>query len=85
MRNKNDGHLSVNTSEPEAILRALPQAKRKLYISALYSIAKDAIQAQCKGLKVMDLEILASLEEESNAHFEEWLHSDAFLGGGPGF
>lgn len=85
MRNKNDGSLSVNTSEPEAILQALPQVKQRLYISALYSIAKDAIRAQCKELKVMDLEILASLEEESNAHFEEWVHSDTFLGGGPGF
>lgn len=85
MRNKNDGHLSESMSEPEAILRALPQAKRKLYISVLYSIAKDAIQARCRSLKVMDLEILSSLEEESNAHFEEWVCSDTFLGGGPGF
>lgn len=85
MKNKNDGSSSASTNELEAILRVLPPAKRRLYISVLYSIAKDAIRAQCRSLKVMDLEILASLEAESDAGFEEWLQSDTFLSEGPGF
>ena len=75
MNGKGDGPVLESMSEPEAILKQLSQEKRRLYVRVLYSIAKDAIQAQCPQLKVMDLETLASLEEESNASFEEWLHS----------
>ena len=66
---------SIPTTEVEAILKALNTEEQRAYVSVLYSIAKDAIQAQCRDLKVMDLEIKHKLEEKSNANFEEWLHS----------
>lgn len=72
--NKRGKHSSP-TTEVEAILKALDTEEQRAYVSVLYSIAKDAIQAQCRDLKVMDLEIKQKLEEKSNANFEEWLHS----------
>lgn len=72
--NKQDKHSSP-TTEVEAILKTLNTEEQRAYVSVLYSIAKDAIQAQCRDLKVMDLEIKQKLEEKSNANFEEWLHS----------
>ena len=55
------------------ILAMLPEDKQKLYINTLYSIARTAIDARCGKLQIMDIEILQSLEAESNARFEEWL------------
>ena len=54
-------------------LSVLPEEKRKLYIGTLYAIAKTAIEARCGELNMSDLEILASLEEEAEARFCEWL------------
>ena len=51
----------------------LPEDKQKLYINTLYAVARTAVEARCGALRVMDLEILQSLEDESNARFEEWL------------
>lgn len=55
------------------ILAMLPKDKQKLYINTLYSIARTAIDARFGELQIMDIEILQSLEAESNARFEEWL------------
>ena len=55
------------------ILACLTADKQKLFINTLYSIARTAIDARCGELKLMDVEILQSLEDESNARFEEWL------------
>ena len=55
------------------ILAMLPADKRELFINTLYSIARTAIDARCGELKMSDLEILQSLEDESNARFEEWI------------
>lgn len=55
------------------ILAMLPEDKQKLYINTLYSIARTAIDARCGELQIMDIEILQSLETESNARFEDWL------------
>ena len=55
------------------MLAMLPEDKQKLYINTLYAVAKTAIESRCGALRVMDLEILQSLEDESNARFEEWL------------
>lgn len=62
-------------SPVEIVIRMLPAEDRIRYAQTLYSIAKDAIQAQCRDLKVADLEILTALEEKADACFEEWLHS----------
>jgi len=51
----------------------LPEDKQKLYINTLYAVARTAIEDRCGALRVMDLEILQSLEDESNARFEEWI------------
>lgn len=69
------GKHSFPTTEVEAILKTLDLEEQRTYVSTLYSIAQDAIQAQCRDLKVMDLEIKHQLEEKGNASFEEWLHS----------
>jgi hypothetical protein len=68
----------MNTKQPQltdisGIIAALPPEKQKLYINTLYSIARTAIDARCGELRMMDLEIMQSLEDESNARFEEWL------------
>lgn len=60
-------------SDITGILACLPADKQKLFINTLYSIARTAIDARCGELKLMDVEILQSLEDESNARFEEWL------------
>lgn len=70
-----------STTEVEAILRTLSPEERATYVSTLYSIAQDAIKAQCRDLKVMDLEIKSRLEEKGNANFEEWIH-DCIIGRG---
>jgi hypothetical protein len=44
------------------MLAMLPEDKQKLYV-----------EARCGELRVSDLEILQSLEDESNARFEEWI------------
>ena len=62
------------TTEVEAVLMMLSLADQATYVSTLYSIAQDAIQSQCRGLKAMDLEVKALLEEKGNANFEEWFH-----------
>lgn len=61
-------------SDVESILTTLPAEKRQLYVQTLYSIAKTAMESGCRSLRLMDVEILTSLEVESNANFEEWLH-----------
>ena len=55
------------------IIAALPPEKQELYINTLYSIARTAIDARCGEIRLMDLEIMQSLEDESNARFEDWL------------
>ena len=72
--NRQDKH-SFPTTEVEAILKTLNLEEQRTYVSTLYSIAQDAIQAQCRDLKAMDLEIKYRLEEKGNASFEEWLRS----------
>lgn len=62
-----------HTEDITGILAMLPEDKRKLYINTLYSIARTAMEARCGELKLMDIEILQSLEDESNARFEEWI------------
>lgn len=62
-------------SEIEATTLGLSIEEIRTYCQALYSVAHDAMQARCGDLKVKDLEIITSLEEKSNAYFEEWLHS----------
>lgn len=62
-----------HTEDITGILAMLPADKQKLYLNTLYSIARTAIEARCGELKLMDVEILQSLEDESNARFEEWL------------
>lgn len=51
----------------------LPEDKQKLYINTLYAVARTAVEARCGELRVMDLEILQSLEDESDARFEDWI------------
>lgn len=51
----------------------LPEDKQKLYINTLYAVARTAVDAHCGALRISDLEILQSLEDESNALFEEWI------------
>lgn len=51
----------------------LPEDKQKLYINTLYSIARTALEARCGAIKLADVQILQSLEDESNARFEEWI------------
>ena len=63
------------TTEIEAILMSLSLEEQRTYVRVLFSIARDAIRAQCLGLKAMDLEIKQKLEEKSDANFVEWLHS----------
>ena len=62
-----------HTEDITGILAMLPEDKQKLFINTLYSIARTAIDARCGELKLMDVEILQSLKDESNARFEEWL------------
>ena len=62
-----------HTEDITGILAMLPADKQKLYLNTLYSIARTAIESRCGELKLMDVEILQSLEDESNARFEEWL------------
>ena len=62
-----------HTEDITGILAMLPADKQKLYLNTLYSIARTAIEARCGELKLIDIEILQSLEDESNAQFEEWL------------
>ena len=69
------GKHSSPTTEVEAILKTLDVEEQRAYVSVLYSIAKDAIRAQCRELKTMDLEIKHQLEKKSDANFVEWLHS----------
>ena len=67
----------MGMTEPQTdisgMLAMLPEDKQKLYINTLYAVARTAIEARCGALRVMDLEILQSLEDESNARFEEWI------------
>lgn len=67
----------MDTKQPHTdisgILGVLPEDKQKLYINTLYAVARTAVEARCGALRVNDLEILQSLEDESNARFEEWL------------
>lgn len=51
----------------------LPEEKQKLYINTLYAVARTAVEARCGELRVIDLEILQSLEDESDARFEDWI------------
>jgi hypothetical protein len=62
-----------HTEEIMGVLACLPADKQKLFINTVYSIARTAIDARCGELKMSDLEILQSLEDESNARFEEWI------------
>ena len=55
------------------MLAMLPEDKQKLYINTLYAVARTAVEARCGELRVMDLEILQSLEDESDARFEDWI------------
>lgn len=55
------------------MLAMLPEEKQKLYINTLYAVARTAVKARCGELRVMDLEILQSLEDESDARFEDWI------------
>lgn len=55
------------------MLAMLPEDKQKLYVNTLYAVARTAVEARCGELRVSDLEILQSLEDESNARFEEWI------------
>lgn len=73
MARKSKGQQSC-VSDIEVILQMLDLDERREYVSRLYSIAKDAIKAQCRELKVMDLEVMVSLEAKADANFEEWLH-----------
>jgi len=62
-----------HTDDITGIIAMLPEDKRKLFLNTLYSIARTAIDARCGELQIMDIEILQSLEAESNAIFEEWI------------
>ena len=62
-----------HTEDITGILAILPADKQKLFLNTLYSIARTAIDVRCGELKLMDVEILQSLEYESNARFEEWI------------
>ena len=62
-----------HTEDITGILAMLPEDKRKLYINTLYAVARTAVEARCGELRVMDLEILQSLEDESDARFEDWI------------
>lgn len=64
----------VTASPCYVTLEFLSRNERLSYVEALYAIAKDAIAVKCPALKVKDLEILAALEEKSDAVFEEWLN-----------
>ena len=68
----------MNTKQPQTedisgVIASLPPEKQKLSINTLYSIARTAIDARCGEIRLMDLEIMQSLEDESNARFEDWL------------
>lgn len=67
--------MSINTENMaiNGILAFLPEDKKKYYLESIYAIAKAAIEAKCPSLPIADLEIMAGLEDESNARFEEWI------------
>lgn len=65
--------MAEEKTDITGMLAMLPEDKQKLYINTLYAVARTAVEARCGALRVMDLEILQSLEDESNARFEEWI------------
>ena len=65
--------MAEEKTDITGMLAMLPEDKQKLYINTLYAVARTAVDARCGNLRVMDLEILQSLEDESNARFEEWI------------
>lgn len=67
--------MSIKTEDKDitGILAFLPEDKKKYYLESIYAIAKAAIEAKCPSLPIVDLEIMAGLEDESNARFEEWI------------
>lgn len=69
--------MSIKTEDKDitGILAFLPEDKRKYYVESLHAIAKAAIESKCPSLPIAALEIIAGLEYESNARFEEWIFS----------
>ena len=65
--------MAEEKTDITGMLAMLPEDKQKLYINTLYAVARTAVDARCGDLRVMDLEILQSLEDESNARFAEWI------------
>ena len=61
------------TTDISGMLAMLPEDKQKLYINTLYSIARTALEARCGAIRLGDVQILQSLEDESNARFEDWI------------
>ena len=65
----------MSTTEVGAVLGGLSMEEARTYLQTLYSLAHQAKEARCLRLRLQDLEVMAALEEKSNAMFEEWLFS----------